>query len=67
MGLAIAARAVAVHGGAIEASNLAGGGLAVCIELPLLKPVVPAAATPAAVAPASLIKPAVTAEVSTAD
>ncbi len=37
LGLAIAARAVGVHGGAIEASNLAQGGLAVCIELPALK------------------------------
>ena len=38
LGLAIAARAVALHGGAIEASNLPKGGLAVCIELPALKP-----------------------------
>ena len=37
LGLAIAARAVGVHGGAIEASNLARGGLAVCIELPALE------------------------------
>ncbi len=37
LGLAIAARAVAVHGGAIEASNLPSGGLAVCVELPALK------------------------------
>lgn len=37
LGLAIAARAVALHGGAIEASNLARGGLAVCIELPSLQ------------------------------
>ncbi|HWG29749.1 MAG TPA: ATP-binding protein [Steroidobacteraceae bacterium] len=36
LGLAIAARAVAAHGGAIEASNVARGGLAVCIELPAL-------------------------------
>jgi len=34
LGLAIAARAVALHGGAIQASNLPKGGLAVCIELP---------------------------------
>src|SRR6185437_4476352 len=36
LGLAIAARAVAVHGGAIMASNVPGGGLGVVIELPAL-------------------------------
>lgn len=38
LGLAIAARAVAVHGGRIAASNQATGGLAVRIELPALNP-----------------------------
>lgn len=37
LGLAIAARAVALHGGAIEARNLQGGGLAVSITLPFLE------------------------------
>lgn len=35
LGLAIARRAVAAHGGAIRAENRASGGLAVTIELPL--------------------------------
>jgi two-component system sensor histidine kinase CpxA len=35
LGLAIAARAVALHGGRIGARNLAGGGLAVTITLPV--------------------------------
>ncbi|HLY53812.1 MAG TPA: ATP-binding protein [Steroidobacteraceae bacterium] len=35
LGLAIAARAVSLHGGAIEARNAQGGGLAVSISLPL--------------------------------
>ncbi len=39
LGLAIAARAVALHGGAIGARNQLKGGLAVCVELPLLKQV----------------------------
>jgi signal transduction histidine kinase len=34
LGLAIAARAVALHGGAIQARNVQGGGLAVSITLP---------------------------------
>jgi two-component system sensor histidine kinase CpxA len=34
LGLAIAARAIALHAGSIEARNLAGGGLAVVITLP---------------------------------
>jgi two-component system sensor histidine kinase CpxA len=34
LGLAIAARAVAIHGGSIEARNEAGGGLAVYLILP---------------------------------
>src|SRR6185437_9341659 len=38
LGLAIAARAVAVHGGTIRARNLPQGGLAVSIALPLTKP-----------------------------
>jgi two-component system sensor histidine kinase CpxA len=37
LGLAIAARAVALHGGTIEARNQPPGGLAVYIKLPLLK------------------------------
>jgi signal transduction histidine kinase len=36
LGLAIARRAVTLHGGAIEARNLEGGGLAVSIVLPAL-------------------------------
>jgi signal transduction histidine kinase len=36
LGLAIAARAVALHGGAIEARNLQAGGLVVTITLPPL-------------------------------
>jgi two-component system sensor histidine kinase CpxA len=36
LGLAIAARAVALHQGTIEARNLAGTGLAVRIVLPAL-------------------------------
>jgi len=35
LGLAIAARAIALHGGRIEASNAAGGGLAVTLRLPV--------------------------------
>jgi signal transduction histidine kinase len=34
LGLAIAARAITLHAGSIEAHNLAGGGLAVVISLP---------------------------------
>jgi len=34
LGLAIAARALAVHGGAISARNMPGGGLAVVVTLP---------------------------------
>ncbi len=34
LGLAIAARALAVHGGAISAHNMPGGGLAVVVTLP---------------------------------
>ena len=34
LGLAIAARAIALHGGRIEASNVPGGGLAVTMRLP---------------------------------
>jgi two-component system sensor histidine kinase CpxA len=37
LGLAIAARAVALHGGAIHATNVPTGGLAVSVELPALK------------------------------
>ncbi len=55
LGLAIAARAVAFHGGAIAASNLPKGGLAVCVELPSMKYAAaqPAAPTPSLPAPAS--------------
>ncbi|MDB6102781.1 MAG: Signal transduction histidine kinase, partial [Gammaproteobacteria bacterium] len=41
LGLAIAARAVAIHGGTIQARNLGAGGLAVHVSLPAI------AATPA--------------------
>jgi signal transduction histidine kinase len=46
LGLAIAARAVALHGGRIVARNLEGGGLAVTVTLPpaALEPAQPAAA-----------------------
>jgi two-component system sensor histidine kinase CpxA len=37
LGLAIAARAIALHGGQIEARNIPSGGLAVHISLPLLE------------------------------
>jgi two-component system sensor histidine kinase CpxA len=37
LGLAIAARAVAVHGGSIEARNVADGGLEISIRLPALQ------------------------------
>ena len=36
LGLAIAARALAVHGGTISAHNVPGGGLAVVVTLPLV-------------------------------
>ena len=36
LGLAIAARAVALHGGGIEARNLESGGLSVTIALPAM-------------------------------
>jgi len=51
LGLAIAARAVAVHGGTIGASNLGRGGLAVRIQLPALKQ---AGAVPVEVLPANV-------------
>jgi signal transduction histidine kinase len=51
LGLAIAARAVALYGGAISARNQPKGGLAVCITLPSDRaPALPAPATPAPVA-----------------
>jgi len=37
LGLAIAARAVAIHGGTIQARNLGSGGLAVQLSLPALE------------------------------
>ena len=39
LGLAIADRAVRLHGGTVEARNRAEGGLSVLIRLPLLQPV----------------------------
>jgi signal transduction histidine kinase len=42
LGLAIAARAVAIHGGTIEARNLSSGGLAVHLTLPALQAALPA-------------------------
>jgi two-component system sensor histidine kinase CpxA len=38
LGLAIAARAVGIHGGTIQARNLSTGGLAVHLELPAAEP-----------------------------
>ena len=46
LGLAIAARAIAVHGGSIEARNVPDGGLEVAMRLPVLQRR-PAAASPA--------------------
>lgn len=37
LGLAIAARAIAVHGGSIEARNIPGGGLEITMRLPALQ------------------------------
>jgi len=37
LGLAIAARAIAVHGGSIEARNVAEGGLEIAMRLPALQ------------------------------
>jgi len=48
LGLAIAARAVSLHGGEIEARNFPGGGLAVSITLPLARDASAAAAAAAA-------------------
>lgn len=49
LGLAIAARAIAVHGGTIEAHNIAEGGLEIAMRLPALQRL-PTAAKHAAVA-----------------
>jgi two-component system sensor histidine kinase CpxA len=49
LGLAIAARAIGLHGGTITAANAAGGGLLVSVSLPA-DPPAPAEALPAAVA-----------------
>ncbi len=38
LGLAIAARAVSIHGGTIEARNVSGGGLAVHLAVPAAEP-----------------------------
>ncbi len=51
LGLAIAARAIALHAGRIAATNATGGGLVVSVSLPT-DARVPAAASPAAVAAA---------------
>ena len=48
LGLAIAARALAVHGGAIRAHNMPGGGLAVVVTLPLIVAEADRASVPAA-------------------
>ena len=48
LGLAIAARAVSLHGGEIEARNFPGGGLAVSITLPLARDASAGAAAAAA-------------------
>jgi signal transduction histidine kinase len=48
LGLAIAARAIAVHGGSIEAHNVPDGGLEVTMRLPILQRRAADAPTPAA-------------------
>ncbi|MHB8812884.1 MAG: sensor histidine kinase [Steroidobacteraceae bacterium] len=48
LGLAIAARAIAVHGGSIEAHNVPDGGLEVAMRLPALQRRAADAPTPAA-------------------
>jgi signal transduction histidine kinase len=50
LGLAIAARAVALYGGAISARNQPGGGLAVCITLPSERALIPTSAPAPALA-----------------
>ncbi|HEY6514929.1 MAG TPA: ATP-binding protein [Steroidobacteraceae bacterium] len=47
LGLAIAARAIVVHGGSIEAHNVADGGLEVAMRLPALRRLAADAPTPA--------------------
>lgn len=47
LGLAIAARAIGIHGGSIQASNLETGGLLVQLTLPELQAGAPAAEAPA--------------------
>ena len=49
LGLAIAARAIVVHGGSIEAHNVPDGGLEVSMRLPALERRVTATPAPAAV------------------
>jgi two-component system sensor histidine kinase CpxA len=49
LGLAIAARAIAVHGGSIEAHNAGGGGLEVAMRLPAPERKLAGISTPAAV------------------
>ena len=48
LGLAIAARALAVHGGSIEARNMPEGGLEVAMRLPALQRAIEAASAAAA-------------------
>jgi signal transduction histidine kinase len=50
LGLAIAARAIAIHGGSIEAHNVPDGGLEVAMRLPALQPRPKEASSAAAVA-----------------
>jgi len=56
LGLAIAARAVGIHGGRIQARNLEAGGLVVHLSLPALQVDAPAEAEPVP-APPALIAP----------
>lgn len=63
LGLAIAARAVALHGGSISADNVRDGGLAVCVELPTLElsdrpsaPVAALAAAPKTQSPVAVVE-----------
>ncbi len=64
MGLAIAARAVALHNGVIEARNRQNGGLVVSVVLPagvdVYRGVAPVRESPSAAAPAGTARPAPT-------
>ena len=57
LGLAIAARAISLHGGTIEARNLPGGGLAVHVVLPGLRGLPAIAAAPSPPAQAGAVAP----------